>query len=136
MKIFLRLVLASLVIVLILVSCKKYSTGNPTYGVTGRKVRFRLYTNDDFSTNTSVIKFSLVIRDGNINLFDSSVAPMEIRNIPHLDHELVIEKTVQANVNSTLTAGFLYDIENVGNSWFLDTMKAGSTFKVIDYAFR
>jgi hypothetical protein len=116
-------------------SCKKDTVGNP-YPFTDRKIRFQLYTNQDFSGNTSVIHFSIFIRTASGNLFDSSFAQMQIKDIPDSTHKIVIEKTVTGNYNNDLAAGFNYEIQNVGSSWFIDTSKAGNTFKVIDFAFQ
>jgi hypothetical protein len=46
--------------------------------------------------------------------FDSSFAPMQIKDIPDAAHKIVIEKTVFGSGNSDLAAGFHYEIQNVG----------------------
>ena len=61
---------------------------------------------------------------------------MQIKDIPGAAHKLVIEKTVPGNNNADLAAGFRYEIENVGQSGYTDTSRAGNMFKVIDYAFQ
>jgi hypothetical protein len=128
-------ILAILAVVLIAVSCKKYDSGKPiTLPAIDRNIRFQLYTNQDFSGNASVIHFSIFIKKGITIIFDSAFAPMQIKNIPDAAHKLVIEKTVHDN--SDLVAGFNYEIEDVGNSWYIDTSKAGNPFKVIDYNFQ
>jgi hypothetical protein len=137
MKKFLIRISAALIVVFIAASCKKdYSPGGVIHPVNERKIRFQLYTNKDFSGNSSVINFSLFIRDANKILLDSALAPMLIKDIPDGAHKLVIEKTVAGNDNSDLAAGFRYEIQNIGNSWYIDTSKAGNTFKVIDYDFQ
>ncbi len=137
MKKFFICILSALIVVLILSSCKKqYSSTDTMYPVNDRKIRFQLYTNQDFSGNTSVINFSIFIRNANKTLFDSSLASMQIKDIPDAAHKLVIERTVPGNDNSDLAAGFRYEIHDVGNSWYIDTSKAGNTFKIIDYAFQ
>jgi hypothetical protein len=133
----LTVILVVLTVIVMLGSCKKdYSSGATTYPAIERKIRFQLYTNQDFSGNNSVINFSLFIRNANKTIFDSSLATMQIKDIPDALHKLVIEKTVPGNDNSDLAAGFNYEIQNVGNSWFIDTSKAGNTLKIIDYAFQ
>jgi hypothetical protein len=128
-------ILAAAAVVLVVVSCKKqYSSGNTIYPAQERKIRFQLYANQDFSGNTSVINFSIFIRNTNRTLFDSAIASMRIEDIPDASHKLVIEKTV--NDNSDLAAGFHYEIQDVGTSSYIDTSKAGNLFKVIDYAFQ
>jgi hypothetical protein len=137
MKKNLILVLATIIVVLILASCKKYDSSPSTmYPGNSRKIRFQLYTNKDFSGETSVINFSLFIKNANSTLFDSALAPMQIKDIPDSAHKLVIEKTVTGNGHEDLAAGFVYEIQNVGVSWYIDTSKAGNGFKVIDYAFQ
>ena len=127
---------AALFVTLIAISCRKnYSATGITTPATARTFRFQLYTNQDFSTNSSVINFSIFIKNGNQKkLFDSSLASMQIKDIPDSAHKIVIEKTVADN--SDLAAGFLYEIENVGISWHIDTSKAGNVLKVVDYAFQ
>jgi len=121
---------------LTLASCSK--TNPSTDGDPGieRKFRFQLYTNEDFSNETSVIKFSIFIRNARTTFFDSSFASMQIKDIPDAAHKIVIEKTVFGTGNSDLAAGFNYEIQNVGNSWYIDTSRAGNVLKVIDYAFQ
>ncbi|MFI5185773.1 MAG: hypothetical protein ACHQF0_03565 [Chitinophagales bacterium] len=135
MKIYFIRILAILTITVMAMSCKKYSSGGILYPANDRKIRFQLYTNKDFSGNTSVINFSIFIRDTIGVLFDSSIASMQIKDIPDAAHKLVIEKTVPGNDHSDLAAGFRYEIENVGNSSYTDTSKAGNAFKIIDFAF-
>jgi len=135
-KILLR-ILAVLTLVLILGSCKKtYPSGVITYPSAERKIRFQLYTNQDFSADTHVINFSLFIRNANATIFDSSLVSMQIKDIPDEAHKLVIEKAVPGNDNSDLAAGFRYEIHDVGISWHTDTSKAGNLLKIIDYNFQ
>lgn len=131
--------LISILAVLILgvMACKKngsYATDVPTGGE--RKIRFQLYTDKDFSSDGSVINFSLVIRNAYRTLLDTPLAPMQIKDIPDAAHKLVFEKTVPGNYNLDLSAGFRYEIPGVGNSWYMDTSKAGNVLKIIDYDFR
>ncbi|HYV53573.1 MAG TPA: hypothetical protein VE933_03195 [Chitinophagaceae bacterium] len=129
----------SIVVLLIVTmeSCKKtYPSSDGENPGTGRKVLFQLYTDKDFSAETSVIKFSIFIRNARTTFFDSSFASMQIKDIPDAAHKIVIEKTVFGTGNSDLAAGFNYEIQNVGNSWYIDTSRAGNVLKVIDYAFQ
>ena len=105
-----------------------------SYPAAQRTIRFQLYTNQDFSDNSSVINFSIFIRDANRTLFDSSLASMRIKDIPDALNKLVIEKTV--NDNSDLAAGFRYEIHDVGTSSYIDTSKAGNPFKIVDFSFQ
>lgn len=135
MKIFLISIVALLIV--IGESCKKtYPSTDGEGPGNQRKIRFQLYTDKDLSNETSVIKFSIFIRNAHTTLFDSSLASMQIKDIPDAAHKLVIEKTLPGNDNSDLAAGFNYTIQNVGNSWYIDTSKAGNALKVIDYSFR
>jgi hypothetical protein len=118
-------------------SCKKtYPSTDGEYPGIDRKIRFQLYTDKDFSSETSVIKFSVFVRDAHTTLFDSSLAPMQLKDIPDAAHKIEIEKVVSGHGNTDLAAGFHYEIENVGHSGYTDTSKAGNAFKVIDYAFQ
>jgi hypothetical protein len=135
MKKFIIAICSALLVVLTGISCKKdYSSHDTSNSFTSRTIRFQLYTNQDFSANTSVINFSIFIKNGNKTLFDSSLASMQIKDIPDNTHKIVIEKTVADNAD--LAAGFRYEILNVGISWHIDTSKAGNGLKVIDYAFQ
>ena len=127
-------IFAAIAVVFVLASCKKYSSGNMIYPAAERKIRFELYTNQDFSGDASVINFSIFIRNSNRTLFDSTLASMRIQDIPDALHKIVIEKTV--NDNYDLAAGFRYEIHDVGTSAFIDTSKAGNPFKIIDYSFQ
>ena len=127
-------------------SCKKDgSSYSPMPYGSGRTVRFMLYTDQDFSNDNSVIHFSVFIKKGSVYvfdttgsnlLFDSAFAPMQIKDIPDPAHKIVVEKKVVGFDDADLTAGFIYTIENVGNSWHIDTSSAGNPLKVIDYNFR
>ncbi len=129
-----------------IVSCKKDgSNGNPMFPGSGRTVRFLLYTDQDFSNNNSIIHFSIFIKKGSVYvfdtaasnlLFDSALAPIQIKDIPNPAHKIVVEKKVFGNDDADLIAGFAYEIENVGSSWHIDTSRAGNPLKLIDYNFR
>jgi hypothetical protein len=127
-------------------SCKKNSSvKNPMPPANGRTFRFLLYTDQDFSNNNSVIYFTVFIKKGSVYVFDtvrnnllydSAFAPMQIKDIPDAAHKIVIEKKVVGYDDEDLSAGFIYQIENVGSSWHVDTSTAGNPLKVIDYNFR
>ena len=122
------------VLLLIVVSCKKdqpNAKANPP-----RKVRYELYTNEDFSGDQKNILFSIFIRSGQKTIFDSPLAAMKIKDIPDSNHKIIIEKLAPDNDTATLVVGFNYQIENVGFSWFLDTFPAGDSVKVLRYPFR
>jgi len=118
-------------------SCKKtYPSTDGGDPAIERTVRFQLYTDKDLSGETATIKVSIFIRNSHKTLFDSSFAPMQIKDLPGAANKIVIEKTVSGNGDVDLAAGFNYEIENVGHSWYIDTSKAGNAFKVINYAFQ
>ena len=119
-------------------SCNKNST-NPNEGQakTQRKIQFILYTTADFSDDESNISFSVSIQNSqNQVLWDSSLAPMKIKDIPDLAHKLLVEKTFADDGNEILKVGFNYSIENVGYSWFYDTCSVGETFKQVNFDFQ
>ena len=123
-----------LILLFIAASCKKDQADARTN--LSRKVRYDLYTNEDFSDDQKNIFFSVFIRNGQKTIFDSPLATMKIKDIPDSNHRIIIEKFVPDNGTSTLVVGFNYQIETVGSSWFLDTFPATDTFKLLRYSFR
>jgi hypothetical protein len=129
--------------ILIGTSCKKQITGS---AITDsaldnsknlRKVRFVLYTDKDFSSDNDSIFFKLSIRKArNQVLWDSMLAPMKIKDIPDLARRLIVNKLVPGNDPSLLKVGFYYSIKNVGNSWHVEPLNVGETFKVVDFNFQ
>lgn len=113
-----------------ILSCKK----DPLQATSpnSRVVKFRLYTNKNISDDNN-ITFSIFVREKNITLFDSTLATMQIKDIPNAANALTYEKKIYSN--SILTAGFRYVIENVGHSSHLDTISANEKSKLIDYPF-
>src|SRR5215510_13836843 len=115
-------------------SCiKDGSNVNPMPPDSGRTIRFVLYTDQDFSDDTSVIDFTIFIKKGSVYvgdtvasnlLFDSAFAPMRIKDIPDPAHKIVVEKKVIGYDDAELTAGFIYTIVNVGNAWHIDSSSA------------
>jgi hypothetical protein len=70
-------------------------------------------------------------------LLDSNIAPMTINAIPDQQHQLVFDKIVPAgHEKDKLVVGFVYDIDNVGESWYLDSSVAGQTTKIVEYSFK
>jgi hypothetical protein len=131
-------ILIAAILTIFVVSCSKdhdslYDTHKPT---PTRKVRYELFTKEDFSTDQHNITFNLFMRNSRINLLDSPLATMKISAIPDSLHKIVIEKTVPGNDTTALVVGFTYYIENVGYSWNLDSFPARDTFKLIQYSFR
>jgi hypothetical protein len=114
------------------VSCKK----DDLPMASPRKIRFVLYTEEDFSSDSSNITFSLFIRNSTKTLFDSTLSTIRIKDIPNESNKLIFEKQVPNDDGSVITAGFYYIIENVGQSWFLDTCSASTSIKTINYSFK
>lgn len=101
-----------------------------------RKVHYLLYTDKAFSQSDAMITFTLLIRDAQHRiLWDSVLAPMRIKDIPTRINKLEVVKSVPDHNSSRLQVGFLYSIENVGYSWYLDQFKEGEAEKVIEYNF-
>jgi hypothetical protein len=119
------------VIVYVGTSCTK---DIPPY--TARTIRFVLYTKKDFSDNNNSISFSIFIRSHRKILFDSSLAPITLKDIPAFSNKIIIEKKVPEDDGSDVAAGFHYTIGNIGNSRYTDTCKAGQRFKQISFAFK
>lgn len=124
--------------ILIGTSCEKQTIVQlPNNHGAFRKVRFSLFSDNNFSGNNGNITFTLSIRKlTNHILWDTMLSPMKIKDIPDFAHGLVVEKLVPGNDSSLLNVGFLYSIENVGNSWFWDISNAGENFKAVDFNFR
>jgi hypothetical protein len=119
---------------LVFSSCKKESTDPP--GVP-RTIQFSLYSDKDLSADNGNIVFTLVIENSNSKvLWDSTLAPMKIKDIPDFAHKIVVEKLAPGGNNSLIKVGFLYAIENVGNSWHWDYSSPGETFKKVEFNFQ
>jgi hypothetical protein len=117
-------------------SCSKQDSNTPENRIP-RKVQFILYTDKDFSNNNGIITFELSIQKlPNHVLWDSVLPPMKIKDIPGPANKWVLEKWVPRNDPSLIKIGFYYSIENVGNSWFIDSFKVGDTVKTIEYNFQ
>jgi len=131
-------ILIAAILTIFIVSCSKdhdspYDTHKPA---PIRKVRYELFTKEDFSTDQHNITFNLFMRNSKRNLLDSPLATMKISAIPDSLHRIIIEKTVPGNDTTALVVGFTYYIENIGYSWNLDSFPALDTLKVIRYSFR
>ena len=125
-------------IILIGTSCKKQITYNALSSSKNlRKVQFVLYTDKDFSSDNNTITFKVSIKkSGNQVLWDSTLTPMKIKDIPNTAHKIIIEKAIPGNDPSLLKVGFYYSIKDVGNSWYLNAFNVGETFKVVDFNFQ
>ena len=136
MKIY--FILATAVAMIAVTACKKDYQG-PDYGHKSsvpRKVRFELYTTENFSGDKHNITFSLHMHNHERKILDSALATMKIEDIPDSLHKIVIEKYVPGNDTATLVVGFDYHIENVGYSWYLEDFPAKDTFKLLQYSFK
>ncbi|HEY4336361.1 MAG TPA: hypothetical protein VGM89_10695 [Puia sp.] len=120
---------------LILAACKKHSeTTEP------RTIRYILYTKEDFSDDNDTIRFRLHIHTTGTTgrvLFDSNIAAMRIKEVPDSLHRLVFTKIVPPGHDTDkLVVGFVYDIDNVGEGWYLDSSFAGQKLKAVEYSFK
>ena len=134
MKIYSILALAA--IVLSFAACRKDHYPSHVKKPPLRKVRFELYTKEDFSGNKQDIQFNLNMHNDDRVIFDSALAMMKVEDIPDSLHKIVFEKFVPGNDTSTLAVGFTYHIVNVGYSWYLEEFPASDTFKLLQYSFR
>ena len=128
----------AIALLLIAGSCRK---SEPPYGEhTGnapiRKVRFELFTNENFSGDKKTIHFNLYMRAIQRSVFDSALATMKIEEIPDSLHKMVIERAVPYNDTATLAVGFTYAIDGVGVSWYQELFPAGDTIKLLKFPFK
>lgn len=127
--------MACMILLLIFAACKK-DAAKPS----PRTIRYILYTKENFSADRDTIRFRLRMQTTGANgriLLDSNLAPMRISEIPDSLHRLVFTKTVPSgHEKDNLLVGFIYDIDNVGQSWFLDSSAAGVNTKTVEYNFR
>jgi hypothetical protein len=129
---FTRLAIACIVLSLAVIACKK--DGHPT---PSRQIQYILYTKENFSGIQDTIRFRLLMSSKRGPILDSALAPMTVSAIPDSLHRLIFNKTVPpGHERDTLLVGFIYDIDNVGESWFLDSSAAGETLKTVEYSFR
>ena len=70
------------------------------------------------------------------SIFDTTLATRRFKDIPGPSNKLIIEKTVPNDDHSELAAGFEYTIENVGSSWFIDTVGTSAVSKTVTYSFQ
>jgi hypothetical protein len=137
MKILSALV-AAVISMVFATSCNKETDANEYQNQNtevARKVRFQLYTDQNFSDDSHTISFRLFIQNSNSAvLWDSLLPPMAIKDIPGAANKLVTEKTISADASSLLKVGFRYSIQGIGESWFIDT--CGTNFKLVDFNFR
>ena len=123
---------------LVVTACSKDHYHYPDHGQKSplRKVRFELFTKEDFSGDKHNITFSLHMHNHDRKILDSALATMKVEEIPDSLHKIVIEKFVPGNDTATLVVGFEYYIQNVGYSWYLEEFPAKDTFKLLRYSFR
>ena len=119
-------------------SCKKYAPNYvPVDPIIPRLVQFVLFTDSELSNDNSAVTFTLSINKPNGEvLWDSVLAPIKLKDIPSLDKPLFVEKQVPGNDPSLLKVGFLYTIENVGNSSFMVPFEPGETLKKVGFNFQ
>ena len=123
----------SLVLLLAVSACDKQTAVAPP----PRTVTYVLYTEQNFSTVQDTIRFRLLMKAGDHTLLDSSLGPRRVSEVPGPSARITIQKTgPEAYRNSDLLVGFIYDIDNVGESWFLDSSRAGNLAKTVEYSFK
>jgi hypothetical protein len=130
------LLITGIIIITAAVSCKKNTVVPPAGTPPERKVKFIIYTTKDYSNNNQTVSFTLKMTAGSNIIWDSALAPIQLKDIPGPGNKLVIEKKVPGNNNAQLITGFVYNIENVGGYWYNDVFNAGETMKTIDFDFR
>jgi hypothetical protein len=99
-----------------------------------RKIKFELFTEQDFSAEINTITFEASISAGKNILWDSTFAPMAIKDIPKIDRLISFEKIVKDGSN--LKVGFKYSIEGVGTSWYYEQMLSAEASKTLSFSFK
>lgn len=135
MKRYMLIAVALLSLLLSFSSCDKNGE-QPGNNKAERKIKYVLYTNEDFSDDEHNITFSVFARDQERTLLDSAISTMKVKEIPSASNKIVVEKTLVTDASSNLVVGFTYKIEGVGESWYLDSIPAGQSTKTIEYAFK
>lgn len=100
-----------------------------------RRIRFELFTSQDFSKETNSITFESSISDGRTVLWDSVFNAIPLKDIPTEMNKIVFEKVV-LNSSPELKVGFKYTIENVGISWYYEKALLGEQIKTVTFDFR
>lgn len=137
MKKYIRIFFVLILISALLNACTKDSAP-ATQPVKARTIHFELFTSSSFTTDFNMITFTLHIKSADNSIaWDSVLAPMRINQIPNEANKLEWEKTVPNDDGvKTLAVGFLYTIQNVGNSWYIDTCNAKDTLKTVSFDFK
>jgi hypothetical protein len=132
------LIISLLCVSAIIASCKKEVISNsPKTAPVYRTIKFVLYTNKDVSNNQHDVSFKLFIENSKFDLlWDSTLAPMKVKDIPGSDGKIVVEKLVPNDDNSVLRVGFHYNIEDTGNSSYFQSFAPGQSVKIIDFNFQ
>src|SRR3954447_24142582 len=120
MNSYMLMTVALLSLVLSFSSCNK-DGDKPNNNKVERKIKYVLYTNEDFSDDEHNITFSVFARDNNRTLLDSAISTMKVKEVPSAANKIVIEKTLTTEASTALLAGFVYEIDGVGVSWHLDS---------------
>lgn len=133
MKHITYLFIITLAITCLVTSCKKETIKGSQ---NTRTIKFVLYTTKNFLSNLDSIYFSIRVRNENKTIaFDSVVKAITINQIPGPANKFTFTKTVPDD-GTILTAGFLYNIKNIGISWYQDTVSASRKEKTIEFAFQ
>ncbi len=137
MKKYIRISFVLVLISVLVNACTKDSAPAPQ-PVKPRTIRFELFTSSSFTTDFNMITFTLHIKSADNSIaWDSVMAPMKINEIPSAANKIEVDKAVpNDDGKKTLAVGFLYTIQNVGNSWYIDTCNAGDTLKTVSFDFK
>lgn len=124
--------------VLLATSCKKETVMAPSKNpAVSRKIQFSLYTDKDFSGENNNVLFTLTIQNSALqSLWDSTLPPIKLKDIPDVAHKLIATKSISVNDTALLRVGFIYSIEDVGHSSFFESSQPGDTLKMVDFNFQ
>jgi hypothetical protein len=123
-----------LIVILFLAACKKQNSDCPD---TPRKVQFSLFTDTDFRNYADKVTFTLAIRNSRSQtVWDSVLPPMRVMDIPGRVNRLFFEKQLTGYGDSLLQVGFIYQVENVGISWYWKRSLPCEKITLVEFDFK
>lgn len=136
MKKLATLIIALLFIFVFSYSCKNDENPIPEVPLK-RKVKFELFTTKDFSTYEGTITFKALINgsDRGRRVWDSTFAPMRVKDIPNEANKIAFEKVIDRG-ELPKAIGFEYYLEGVGLAWYVEQVSELEYVKTVKLDFK